>query len=208
MSSDFPLTESQLSKIIPGNRYVHEWYEVLLQCLPDYDINTPMRIAAFLAQCAHESGDFKIIKENLNYRAETLMKIWPSRFPTIDIANEYAHNQEKIANKVYSGRMGNGPEETGDGFKFCGRGLIQITGRSNYQAFADSIGIDVNDASAYLSTFEGAVQSACWFWEANNLNALADAGDITLLTKKINGGTIGLDDRTKRYQRALEILGA
>jgi putative chitinase len=208
MSSDFPLTESQLSKIIPGNRYIHEWYEVLLQCLPDYDINTPMRIAAFLAQCAHESGDFKLIKENLNYRAETLMKIWPTRFTTLEIANQYAHNQEKIANKVYSGRMGNGPEETGDGFKFCGRGLIQITGRNNYQEFADSIGVDINDASAYLSTFEGAVQSACWFWEVKNLNSVADAGDITLLTKKINGGTIGLDDRKKRYQHALQILGA
>jgi putative chitinase len=208
MSADFPLTEHQLSQIIPSNRHVPEWYEVLAQCLPDYDINTKTRIAAFLAQCAHESGEFKLIKENLNYKSETLMRIWPRLYPTKDIADQYAHKPEMIANRSYGGRMGNGPESTGDGYRFCGRGLIQITGKNNYQAFADSLEMNVNDVPAYMATFEGAVQSACWFWESNNLNHWADIGDIATLTKKINGGTIGLDDRTKRYQHALQILGA
>jgi putative chitinase len=201
------LTNEQLSKIIPGNPYLDHWYNALSQALPDYDINTPERMAAFLAQCGHESGGFTAIKENLNYKAESLVKVWP-RYFNADNANDYAHNQEKIANRAYANRMGNGPEESGDGFKFCGRGLIQLTGRSNYQAFADSIQISIEDASEYLKTFEGCVQSACWFWEANNLNKWADAGDIEKMTKIINGGTLGLDDRTRRYQQALQILGA
>jgi putative chitinase len=201
------LTNEQLSKIIPGNPYLDHWYNALSQALPDYDINTPKRMAAFLAQCGHESGGFTAIKENLNYKAESLVKVWP-RYFNADNANDYAHNQEKIANRAYANRMGNGPEESGDGFKFCGRGLIQLTGRSNYQAFADSIQISIEDASEYLKTFEGCVQSACWFWEANNLNKWADAGDIEKMTKIINGGTLGLDDRTRRYQQALQILGA
>lgn len=207
MADDFILTQDQLAQIIPGNPYVEHWYNALSQCLPDYDITTPHRIAAFLAQCAHESGGFTAIKENLNYRAETLSKVWPRLFPA-DIAQQYAHNQVAIANRAYGGRMGNGDESSGDGFKFCGRGLIQITGRSNYQAFSDSLQMSIDDAPAYLATFEGAVQSACWFWEANNLNALADKGDILTLTKKINGGTLGLDDRTRRYQHALQVIGA
>jgi putative chitinase len=205
--AEFNLTLDQLSKIIPGNPYLDHWYKVLCQALPDYEINTPQRIAAFLAQCAHESGGFTAIKENLNYKAESLVKVWPKYFNAGN-ANDYAHNQEKIANRAYANRMGNGPEESGDGYKFCGRGLIQLTGRSNYQAFADSLQIDINDASEYLKTFEGCVQSACWFWEANNLNKWADAGDIEKMTKIINGGTLGLDDRTNRYNHALQVLGA
>jgi putative chitinase len=208
MSNGFTLSENQLSQIISGNRYVHEWYEVLFQCLPDYDINTKKRIAAFLAQCAHESGNFNFIKENLNYKSETLMRIWPRLYPTKDIADQYAHKPEMIANRSYGGRMGNGPESSGDGYKFCGRGLIQITGRTNYQAFADSLEISINDLPEYLATFEGAVQSACWFWESNDLNKYADVEDIVTITKKINGGTLGLDDRTNRYKNALIILGA
>jgi putative chitinase len=123
-------------------------------------------------------------------------------------AQRYAHHQEMIANRAYAGRMGNGPEETGDGWRFCGRGLIQLTGRSNYQAFADSLEMDINDVTEYLGTFEGAVQSACWFWENNNLNQWADKGDMVMLTKRINGGTLGLEDRIKHYNHALHILGA
>jgi len=201
------LTKEQLSQIIPGNPYLDHWHDSLSQALPDYEINTPKRVAAFLAQCGHESGGFTAIKENLNYKAESLVKVWPKYFNDSN-ANDYAHNQEKIANRAYANRMGNGSEESGDGFKFCGRGLIQLTGRSNYQAFADSIQISIDDASEYLKTFEGCVQSACWFWEANNLNEWADAGDIEKMTKIINGGTLGLDDRTRRYQQALQILGA
>jgi putative chitinase len=201
-------TQDQLEQIVTGIPYADHWYSALSQCLPDYEINTPHRIAAFVAQCAHESGGFRAIKENLNYKAESLMRVWPRYFPDMATANRYAHNQEMIANRAYGGRMGNGPEESGDGARFCGRGLIQLTGRSNYQAFADSLQMDINDVPEYLATFEGAVQSACWFWENNNLNQWADKGDILTLTKKINGGTLGLEDRTKHYNHALEVLGA
>jgi putative chitinase len=193
--------------MIPGNQYVAEWYEALEQLLPDYEINTPQRIAAFIAQCAHESGGFTAIKENLNYRAVTLRKVFPRYFPNDDIANAYAGKPEMIANRVYGGRMGNGDEHSGDGFRYCGRGLIQLTGHDNYQAFADSVEMAVTDVPDYLATFEGAAQSACWFWEKNNLNTFADTGDIVTITKRINGGTIGIEDRTARYQRALAIMG-
>ncbi len=156
----------------------------------------------------HESGNFKFLKENLNYRAESLMRVWPRYFPNIEVARQYAQKPEMIANRAYGGRMGNGPEETGDGWKFCGRGLIQLTGRNNYQAFADSIETPIDDVPEYLQTFEGAVQSACWFWETNNLNQWADKGDMVTLTKRINGGTLGLEDRIKHYQHILHILGA
>jgi putative chitinase len=206
--SNFILSQAQLAQLIPGNPYVDHWHHALEQALPDYDINTPPRVAAFIAQCAHESGGFKFLKENLNYKAESLSRVWPKYFKDPAIAQQYAHNQEAIANRAYASRMGNGPESSGDGWKFCGRGLIQLTGRSNYQAFADSIETDINDIPEYLATFEGAVQSACWFWESNNLNKWADAGDILTLTKKINGGTLGLADRQKHYEHALHILGA
>lgn len=201
------LTLTQLSHIIPKNPYLDHWFDALSQALPDYEINTPQRIAAFLAQCAHESGGFTAIKENLNYKADSLCRVWPRYFNAGNAA-QYAHNQEAIANRAYGGRMGNGDEASGDGWKFCGRGLIQLTGRSNYQAFADSLEISIDDASEYLKTFEGCVQSACWFWEANNLNQWADAGDILTLTKRINGGTLGLEDRKKHYEHALHVLGA
>jgi putative chitinase len=204
--ADFILKKEQLSRLLPGNPYLDHWYNALSQCLPDYDINTPKRVAAFIAQCQHESGNFKFLKENLNYKAESLMRVWPRYFPTMDVASRYAHNQEKIANRAYANRMGNGSEESGDGWKFCGRGLIQLTGRNNYQNFADSIETDIEDIPHYLATFEGAVQSACWFWESNNLNSLADAGDIMTMTKKINGGLLGLEDRQKHYNEALRIM--
>jgi len=201
------LTQEQLAQMIPGNPYVAQWHHALEQLLPDYEINTPQRIAAFIAQCAHESANFRILKENLNYKAESLMKVFPKYFKDLDTAKAYAHNQEKIANRVYGGRMGNGPEESSDGFKYCGRGLIQLTGKDNYTAFADSLEMSVDDVPAYLATFEGAAQSACWFWETNNLNQWADKGDILTLTKRINGGTIGLEDRIKHYNHALHVLG-
>ena len=199
-------TESQLKEILPGNQNVAEWHTALCAILPDYEINTNERIAAFLAQCAHESNNFKAIKENLNYKSTSLLKVFPKYFKTDEMAEEYAHNQEMIANRVYANRMGNGDEESGDGYKYCGRGLIQLTGHDNYQAFADSMEGDIEDLPEYLATFEGAVQSAAWFWETNNLNVLADAQDILALTKRINGGTIGLEDRIKHYNHALEVL--
>jgi putative chitinase len=206
--ADFILTKEQLKQALPKNPYIDQWHDAMSRALPDYDINTPKRVAAFLAQCMHESGGFVFLKENLNYRAESLMRVWPRYFPSIDIARQYANNQEKIANRAYAGRMGNGPEESGDGWKFCGRGLIQLTGRNNYQAFADSIETSIDDIPAYLATFEGAVQSACWFWENNNLNQFADSGDILTMTKRINGGTLGLEDRKNHYEHVLQILGA
>lgn len=204
------LTLQQLKQLLPKNPYVENWHSALSQLFPDYEINTPQRIAAFIAQCAHESGGFMVLKENLNYRAVTLRKIFPKYFPNDEIAQRYAsmpNKQEAIANKVYANRMGNGPEESGDGFRYCGRGLIQLTGRDNYAWFAASLSITPEEATEYLSTFEGAAQSACWFWETNKLNQWADKGDILTLTKRINGGTIGLDDRIKHYEHALHVLG-
>jgi len=204
------LTLDQLKQLLPKNPYVDHWHNALSQLLPDYEINTSRRIAAFIAQCSHESANFTALKENLNYRWQTLRKLFPKYFPTDELAQQYAslpNKQEAIANRIYDGRMGNGPEETGDGFRFCGRGLIQLTGKQNYTWFAASLGITVEEASEYLQTFEGAAQSACWFWETNKLNQWADAGDMVTLTKRINGGTIGLDDRIKHYEHALHVLG-
>jgi putative chitinase len=204
------LTLEQLKQLLPKNPYVNYWHKALAQLLPEYNINTPQRIAAFIAQCSHESAGFTALKENLNYRPATLRKIFPKYFPTDALAEAYcsmADKQAAIANRVYANRMGNGPEESGDGYRYCGRGLIQLTGKDNYTWFAASLEISVEDAAEYLQTFEGAAQSACWFWETNNLNQWADAGDILTLTKRINGGTIGLEDRKKHYQHALHVLG-
>ena len=204
------LSLQQLKQLLPKNPYVEHWHQALSQLLPDYEINTPQRIAAFVAQCSHESAGFTALKENLNYKAVTLRKIFPKYFPTDDLANAYANmpnKQEAIANRVYASRMGNGDEHSGDGYRYCGRGLIQLTGKTNYQSFADSLEMNVEDVPEYLATFEGAAQSACWFWESNNLNQWADKGDILTLTKRINGGTIGLEDRIKHYEHALHVLG-
>lgn len=204
------LTREQLSQLLPKNPYLDDWFAALSKLLPQYQIDTPKRIAAFIAQCSHESASFTALQENLNYSAGTLRRIFPRYFPTDEMAQEYAslpNKQEAIANLVYSSRMGNGDPESGDGYRFRGRGLIQLTGRDNYTFFAGSLGISVEEASSYLETFEGAVQSACWFWETNGLNQWADEGDMLTLTKRINGGTIGLEDRIKHYEHAISILG-
>jgi len=201
------IRQDQLAQILPGNPYVEHWCEALNKILPDYDITTPQRVAAFLAQTAHESGSYTALHENLNYTAQSLCRVWPSHF-NASIADQYAHNPEKIANRAYAGRMGNGDEASGDGWNFCGRGLLQVTGRVNYQAFADSLQMNITDVPAFLQTFEGAVQSACWFWENNNLNSYADSGDFVTMTKKINGGTLGLDDRQHRYLQAMQVFSS
>jgi len=208
MSFTFDFTKAQLKEMLPRNQYLQNWYDALNSILPEYDINTPQRVAAFLAQCAHESGGFVFLKENLNYKAASLRKVFPKYFPDDAIAAAYAGKGEMIANRVYANRMGNGDEASGDGFRYCGRGLIQLTGKDNYTFFAASIEVPVEEASEYLQTFEGAVQSACFFWDQNNLNQWADKGDILTLTKRINGGTIGLEDRIKHYEHALHIFGA
>lgn len=205
------ITQEQLRQIIPANPYIEQWTEALNKILPDYGIDTPQRVAAFIAQCAHESGNFTALHENLNYRAVTLRKVFPKYFPTDAIAEQYASQPNKaelIANRVYANRMGNGDEASGDGYRYCGRGLIQLTGKNNYQAFADSIETPVEQIPEFLETFEGAIQSACWFWESNNLNQYADTDDILTMTKRINGGTIGLEDRKKHYEHAKHVFGA
>ena len=202
------LTLDQLKQMVHGIPYADHWHEALTQLLPDYEINTPKRIAAFIAQCAHESGGFRFVSENLNYKAESLMKVFPKYFHDMGTAKAYEKQPAKIANKIYASRMGNGDTASGDGFRYRGRGLIQLTGKDNYTWFAASIETPVEQAAQYLETFEGAAQSACWFWETNNLNKWADLGDIEKMTKIINGGTIGLEDRKKHYAHALHILGA
>ena len=205
--SECILTQQQLSQMVK-NPYISQWYEALEQLLPDYDINTPLRVAHFVAQCAHESGNFVFIKENLNYRAASLRKTFGKYFPTDELAQQYEKKPERIANRVYANRMGNGDEASGDGWRYCGRGLIQLTGKDNYTFFAGSLGISEPEAAEYLATFEGAAQSACWYWEQNKLNRFADANDVRGLTRAINGGFIGLEDRIKHTNHALHVLGA
>jgi putative chitinase len=201
------LTLDQLKQMVK-NPYIDHWYSALEQLLDDYDINTPLRVAHFVAQCAHESGNFVFIKENLNYKAASLQKTFAKYFPTSELAAQYANKPERIANRVYASRMGNGDEASGDGYRYCGRGLIQLTGRDNYTFFAGSLDISTEEASEYLATFEGAAQSACWFWEQNNLNRFADANDVKGLTRAINGGYIGIIDREEHTRHALHVLGA
>jgi putative chitinase len=202
------LTKEQLKQLLPKNPYINQWHNALSQLLPDYEINTAKRIASFVAQCAHESGSFVFLTENLNYKAESLMKVFPKYFKDMATAKAYEKQPEKIANKIYADRMGNGNEASGDGWRYRGRGLIQLTGKTNYTWFAASLEISPEEAAEYTQTFEGAAQSACWFWETNKLNQFADSGDIVTMTKRINGGTIGLDDRIKHYEHALHVLGA
>lgn len=208
MSFQFDFTIDQLKKLIPNAAGgVQAWYDGLNDALPQYQIVTPQRVAAFIAQCAHESGGFRMMEENLNYRAATLTKLWPQRYPA-GIAEQYAGKPEMIANKSYGGRMGNGDEASGDGWKFRGRGLIQLTGRSNYTECSKFLFNDntlVDNPDILLDPYY-ATHSACWFWNKQNLNALADTGDIKTMTKKINGGFIGLEDRIKHYNHAIEVL--
>lgn len=206
----FDFKKEHLASLIGKNPYLDYWYNALCEILPVYEINTPERVASWLAQCAHESGYFRFLKENLNYKAASLRKVFPKYFPTDEIANDYANRpnkQEAIANKVYANRMGNGDEASGDGFRYLGRGLIQLTGKNNYTIFAASIDTPLEEIPEYLQTFEGAVQSACWFWEQNNLNKFADSGDIVTMSKRINGGTIGMEDRLMKYEKCLKLFG-
>ncbi len=207
----FEFKEEHLAAMIPTNKNVSSWYKAMMEIFPKYEINTPNRIAGFIAQCAHESNDFNSLEENLNYREETLLKVFPRYFgPGKRDAKEYARNPEKLANYVYmdefrSSKMGNVKE--GDGWRFRGRGLKQLTGRDNYTNFGKSVGMTAEQAAEYVATEIGAIESACWFWNAKKLNAIADSGDITKMTKVINGGSIGLADRKARWERALAILG-
>jgi putative chitinase len=203
------ITLELLKKICPKTKpaVLEKYVTPLNEVCQYYEINTPQRMAAFLAQTAHESGSFTAVKENLNYSAKGLMTTFKKYFPTEALAKEYERQPVKIANKVYANRMGNGDEASGDGSKFCGRGLIQLTGKQNYTRFASDLGVTLDECVAYLETPAGAVSSAGWFFDQNNLNSISDRGDIKLLTKRINGGFIGLEDRIHHYEIALEVLG-
>jgi putative chitinase len=181
-----------------------EWVDAINTTFETFEINSLEQQASFLGQCAHESGGFATLVENLNYKAESLCKVWPKRFPSLDAAQPYHRNPEAIANKVYANRMGNGDEDSGDGWNFRGRGLIQLTGRDNYRACGEALGADLESDPDLVSTPMYAALSAGWFWHKNHLNNIAE--DIPAVTKKINGGTHGLDDRVARTERALNAL--
>lgn len=201
------LTTQQLEAILPGIKEAKEWADVLNAYLPAYNVDTPIRVAAFLAQCGHESASFNTLKENLFYSAKGLRATWPSRF-TEALAEQCAKQPEKIANIVYANRLGNGDTASGDGYKYRGRGVIQVTGKDNYRACSQFIfGHDgLLDDPDFLLNKPGAILSACWFWNANNLNRYADKGDFKDLTRRINGGYHGLADRQEKYKKALEVL--
>jgi len=210
MSFDFDFTKEHLQEIISDD--ADNWYDALCELLPKYGITTERRVAHFLSQCAHESGGFKKLEENLNYSAKALRAVFGRYFgePPKRDADEYHRQPEMIANYVYMDefrkyKMGN--VEEGDGWRFRGRGLKQLTGRHNYTKFGESIGMSAEEASEYVATPAGAIESACWFWDTNNLNSIADTDDVVKMTKKINGGNIGLEDRQKRYKHAMEVLG-
>lgn len=205
---NFELTKDHIRDILRGNPSPDEWWEVLIAVLPRYEINTVDRVACFLAQCGHESNNFTVLEENLNYSADGLNKIFPKYFKNAGRdAAQYARQPEKIANVVYADRMGNGNTASGDGYRHRGRGLIQLTGKDNYSKFAGSLKIDTDTAIRYLGSKQGAVESACWYWATNQLNQYCDAQDMKTLTKRINGGYIGLDDRIKHYEHAVAVLG-
>ena len=183
-----------------------QWVDALNATFERFDIMNPLRKAAFIAQCGHECGNFKMLEENLNYRAETLMKLWPKRFPTLEFANQYAKNPKKIANMVYANRMGNRDEASGDGYRFRGRGCIQLTGHANYFHAGQALGVDFVMQPELVATPMYAALSAGFFWNTHKLNVLADNRDIKMMTKRINGGFIGLADRERHYNEALVVL--
>ena len=220
-------TLEQFSKILHKNSEFAAWHAACCEIFPRYDIVTEKRIAAFMSQCGHDSAGFKALEENLNYSAQSLAATWPNRYAEKDasgtvkkpaqpnaLALQLHRKPELIANHTYANRMGNGDVTSGDGFRYRGRGLIQLTGKQNYQAFADSIGLDLDVAVSYCSTKNGAIESACWYWSSRNINALADQlpdgpiseSNFVPITKAINGGTIGLSDRTLKYNQILSYL--
>jgi putative chitinase len=185
-----------------------KWVDPLNETFERFSILTPRQQAAFLGQCGHECGNFRVLEENLNYRAETLMRIWPKRFPTLEIANQYARQPKKIANKVYADRMGNRDEASGDGYRFRGRGCIQLTGSANYFHAGKALGVDFIMEPDLVATPQYAALTAGFFWNTQKLNAIAESGNNLALTKKINGGTIGLNDRILHTNQALALLSA
>lgn len=185
-----------------------EWVDPLNETFARFNISTINQQGAFIGQCGHECGNFKVLTENLNYRAATLMKLWPKRFPTLEIANQYAGQPSKIANKVYASRMGNRDEVSGDGWRFRGRGAIQLTGSSAYFNAGKALGVDFWADPDLVATPKYAALTAGWFWSTHKCNEVAQNQDWTRLTKIINGGTIGLQDRIKHTLEAIQVISA
>ena len=204
------LTAEQFAHLFPRAQDPPGWVDSMNNVFPNYELDSPKRIAAFLAQCGHESGGWTVFEENLNYSAKGLMGIFKKYFPDEATATAYQRQPEKIANKVYANRMGNGPESSGDGWKYRGRGPIQLTGKDNYRAFAKEMFDDwenlFNNPDWVNADRDFALMSAIWFWNKNKLNREADAGDIKTMTRKINGGYIGLEDRIHHYEDAIKLL--
>lgn len=189
------------------NAKIADWHLALSKTLPDYSISTLERVAGFISQCQHESNDFNVLQENLNYSWQGLRTVFKKYFPTDALAKSYHRQPERIANRVYANRMGNGDEASGDGWKYRGRGILQITGKSNYEACSQALFSDsrlVSDPDL-LRQPDYAVLSACWFWKANRLNAICDARDVVALTKRINGGANGLEDRIEKWEHAIDV---
>lgn len=198
------VTADQLIKL----KIDSKWVDPLNETFARFDISNPKRQAAFIGQCGHECGNFRILEENLNYRAETLMKLWKARFPTLEIANQYAKQPQKIANKVYANRMGNRDEASGDGYRFRGRGCIQTTGHANYYHAGQALGVDFVMEPDLVASPKYAALTAGFFWSTHGLNALSDIQDHKSITKRINGGFIGLADREEHTRMALAVLTA
>ena len=204
------LTTEQFSELFPNCKDPEGWVEAMNEVFPEYEINTPERIASFVAQCGHESGGWRVFSENLNYSAKALDAVFGKYFVRAGRdAEEYHRQPEKIANVVYANRMDNGDTDSGDGWRYRGRGPIQLTGRANYSAFSNDMGVDaVEDPDMVSENKTVALMSAIWYWNKNGLNKYADSGDIKTMTKRINGGYIGLEDRIHHWKEALHMLGA
>jgi putative chitinase len=205
---DFTFTKEKLEQILVDNNQSDDWFLSLDEILPQYEIDTILRVTGFLAQTCHESRNYTALHENLNYKAETLLRVFPKYFNQTT-ARQYAHKREMIANRVYGNRMGNGPESSGDGYKYRGRGILQITGKKNYTACSQFIFNDdtlVTNPDLIETDMTIAIKSACWFWSVNNINQYCDDQDLEGMTKAINGGLNGIDDRIDRYNSILELL--
>ena len=209
----FELQKEHLAALIPGNKDVDAWHAALVDVLPKYGITTERRMAHFISQCAHESNNFRSLEENLNYSEKSLLAVFGRYFGSAPkrSAAEYARKPEMIANYVYQDefrkyKMGN--TQDGDGWRFRGRGLKQLTGRENYTGFGKFVDMTAEEAAEYVATPKGAVESACWFWDTKKLNHIADTDNVVKMTKEINGGNIGLADRQARYKKAMEVFGS
>ena len=199
------LTPEILKQILQNNPNYHEWFDLLQRFLPLYDVNTPFRVAAFLANTAHETGNYTILEENLNYSRSRLLTIFKKYFNEANV-DKYANKKILIGSRVYANRMGNGSEESQEGYIYRGKGLIQITGKTNTAALSKAINKSLSETCKYLLTKEGALVGSLYYWKTNNINRLADLNDIGKVRKAVNGGTIGIEDTTLRYNKALKLL--